>query len=83
MAAVKARVEAIAPTMPNLTREQVEWGLAFMRQIDQPGQLADFVNYSPTFTFEDKITVLNTLDPVERLRMVQRILGAEGSTCDR
>jgi ATP-dependent Lon protease len=76
MTAVKAQVEVIAPTLPNLTPEQVEWGLAFMRQVDQPGQLADFVNYSPTFTFADKIACLNILDPVERLRTVQRILGA-------
>jgi ATP-dependent Lon protease len=75
MAAVKAQVAAIAPTLPNLTPEQVEWGLTFMQQIDQPGQLADFVIYSPTFTFADKIAILNTLDPLERLRLVQRTLG--------
>jgi ATP-dependent Lon protease len=76
MAAVKAQVTAIAPTLPNLTPEQVEWGLTFMQQIDQPGQLADFVTYSPTFTFADKIAILNTLDPLERLRLAQRKLGA-------
>jgi ATP-dependent Lon protease len=74
--AVKAQIEAIVPTLPDLTPQQVEWGLAFMQQIDQPGQLADFVNYSPTFTFADKIACLRTLDPVERLRVVQRKLGA-------
>jgi ATP-dependent Lon protease len=79
MAAVKAQVEAIAPTLPNLTPEQVEWSLAFMQQIDQPGQLADFVTYSPTFTFEDKIAILNTLDPLERLRLAQRKLGVQES----
>ena len=76
MTAVKAQVEAIVWTLPNLTREQIEWGLAFMQQIDQPGQLADFLNYSPTFTFADKIACLSILDPVERLRTAQRILGA-------
>src|SRR5262249_45402615 len=76
MAAVKAQVAALAPTLPNLTPQQVEWGLTFIQQIAQPGQLADFVGYSPTFTFADKIAILNTLDPVERLRLVQRTLGA-------
>jgi ATP-dependent Lon protease len=76
MAAVKAQVEVLARTLPNLTPQQVEWGLTFMQQIDQPGQLADFVTYSPTFTFADKIAILNTLDPLERLRLVQRTLGA-------
>ena len=47
-----------------------------MQQIEQPGQLADFVTYSPTFTFADKIAILNRLDPLERLRLVQRKLGA-------
>jgi ATP-dependent Lon protease len=74
--AVKAQVEAIARTLPNLAPEQVEEALTFMHQIDQPGQLADFVNYSPTFTFAERIACLNTLDPVARLRKVQRILGA-------
>jgi ATP-dependent Lon protease len=45
-----------------------------MQQTVQPGQLADLVNYSPTLTFEAKIAILNTLDPVERLRLVQRTL---------
>jgi len=76
MAAVKAQVEAIAPTLPNLTPEQLEEALTFMHQIDHPGQLADFITYSPTFTFADRIACLNTLDPVERLRTVQRTLGA-------
>jgi ATP-dependent Lon protease len=75
MAAVKAQVEVLIRTLPNLTPEQVEWGLTFIQQIDQPGQLADFVTYSPTFTFADKIAILNTLDPLERLRLVQRTLG--------
>ncbi len=76
MAAVKAQVEVLALTLPNLTPEQVEWSLTFMNQIDHPGQLADFVTYSPTFTFADKIVVLNTLDPLGRLRLVQRTLEA-------
>ena len=76
MAAVKAQIEAIVRTLPNLAPEQVEEVITFMHQIDRPGQLADLVNYSPTFTFADRIACLNTLDPVERLRLVQRTLGA-------
>ncbi len=76
MAAVKAQVEAMARTLaPYSTPDQIEEALTFMRQIDHPGQLADFVTYSPTFTFADKIAILNTLDPLERLRLVQRTLG--------
>jgi ATP-dependent Lon protease len=74
MAAVKAQTEAIGRTLPHLTPEQFEEGRTYMNQIDHPGQLADFVNYLPTFTFADKIAILNTLDPVERLRLAQRTL---------
>jgi len=76
MAAVKAQGEALARTLPNLAPEQVEEVLTFMKQIDRPGQLADFITYSPTFTFAERIAILNTLDPLERLRLVQRTLGA-------
>jgi ATP-dependent Lon protease len=74
IAAVKAQIEATAQTSPDVTPEQVEWARTFMQQTVQPGQLADLVNYSPTLTFEAKIAILNTLDPVERLRLVQRTL---------
>jgi ATP-dependent Lon protease len=76
MAAVKAQGEALARTLPHLTPEQLEEALTFMHQIDHPGQLADFISYSPTFPFADRIAFLNTLDPLERLRLVQRTLGA-------
>jgi ATP-dependent Lon protease len=76
MAAVKAQAEAIARTLPNLAPELVEEAITFMHQIDHPGQLADFITYSPTFPFADRIAFLSTLDPVERLRLVQRKLGA-------
>jgi ATP-dependent Lon protease len=75
MAAVKAQGEALARTLTYPTPEQLEEVLTFMKQIDRPGQLADLISYSPTFTFVERIAFLNTLDPVERLRKVQRILG--------
>jgi ATP-dependent Lon protease len=76
MAAVKAQGEALARTLTYPTPEQLEEVLTFMKQIDRPGQLADLISYSPTFTFVERIAFLNTLDPVERLRKVQRTLGA-------
>jgi len=77
MAAVKAQVESMARTLaPYSTPDQIEEALTFMRQIDHPGQLADFVTYSPTFIFGERIAILNALDPVERLRLVQHKLGA-------
>ncbi|MCH6162519.1 endopeptidase La [Streptomyces marispadix] len=39
-----------------------------LQQIDDPGQLADNAGYSPFLSAEQKMTLLETLDPVERLR---------------
>jgi len=76
MTAVKAQAEAIARALPNLAPELVEEAITIMQQIDHPGQLADFITYSPTFPFVDRIAFLSTLDPMERLRKVQHKLGA-------
>src|SRR5688572_19776497 len=40
---------------------------AFVRSITEPGALADTAGYSPDFTFEQKVELLETLDVQERL----------------
>jgi ATP-dependent Lon protease len=42
---------------------------AFVRSITDPGALADTVGYSPDFTFEQKVELLETLDIKDRLTM--------------
>jgi ATP-dependent Lon protease len=42
---------------------------AFVRSISEPGALADTVGYAPDFTFEQKVTLLETLDVKERLAL--------------
>jgi ATP-dependent Lon protease len=42
---------------------------AFVRSITDPGALADTVGYSPDFTFEQKVELLETLDVKERLAL--------------
>jgi ATP-dependent Lon protease len=42
---------------------------AFVRSISEPGALADTAGYSPDFTFEQKVTLLETLDIKERLAL--------------
>ncbi len=64
---VKAQVEEIISFMPEVSQEAV----AFVQRIDQPGHLADVVAYGPAFEFEDRLALLNELDPIERLRKVQ------------
>ena len=46
---------------------------AFVRSITEPGALADTVGYSPDFTFEQKVEVLETLDVDVRLELAIRL----------
>jgi ATP-dependent Lon protease len=45
---------------------------AFVRAISDPGALADTSGYAPDLTFEQKRTLLGTLDVVERLQLALR-----------
>ncbi|HWP66786.1 MAG TPA: endopeptidase La [Candidatus Limnocylindria bacterium] len=45
---------------------------AFVRAITEPGALADTSGYAPDLTFEQKKTLLATLDVVERLELALR-----------
>ncbi len=51
--------------------------IAFVHRISTPGHLADLVTYGPAFSFEDRLELLDTLDPVERLRKVQSMLARQ------
>jgi ATP-dependent Lon protease len=42
---------------------------AFVRSITEPGALADTTGYSPEITFEQKVTLLETVDVRERLEL--------------
>src|SRR5438477_624398 len=42
---------------------------AFVRSITDTGALADTAGYSPDFTFEQKLQLLETFDVVERLKL--------------
>jgi ATP-dependent Lon protease len=46
---------------------------AFVRSITEVGALADTSGYSPDFTFEQKVELLQTLDVVERLTLAVRL----------
>jgi len=45
----------------------------FVRSITHPGSLADTAGYSPDFSFEQKIELLETLDVTERLKLALRL----------
>jgi ATP-dependent Lon protease len=42
---------------------------AFVRSISEPGALADTSGYAPDLTYEQKLSLLQTLDPTERLEL--------------
>src|SRR5919205_1315591 len=67
MSEVKGQIEEIITYMPDVSQE----ANAFVQRIDQPGHLADVVAYGPAFEFEDRLELLYTLDPMERLNKVQ------------
>ena len=67
MTKVKGQVEEIIGYMPEVSQEAVD----FVKRIDQPGHLADVVAYGPAFELDERLDLLNTLDPMARLGKVQ------------
>src|SRR5438067_6854480 len=46
---------------------------AFVRSITEPGALADTAGYAPELYFEQKVSLLETLDVVERLKLATEL----------
>jgi ATP-dependent Lon protease len=46
---------------------------SFLRAIAEPGSLADTIGYAPDVAFEEKVTVLETLDVSDRLELAVKI----------
>ncbi len=53
--------------------------VAFVNSVDEPGRLADVCAAGPMFSFAERLALLQTFDPMERLRLVQQKLGSEHS----
>ncbi|MBA3378181.1 MAG: LON peptidase substrate-binding domain-containing protein, partial [Chloroflexia bacterium] len=74
MAAVLEQIESYISMLPNVPEEV----LTMVRSVDEPGWLADLIAFSPEFTSAQRQTLLETLDPIERLRtlsvMIQKRL---------
>ncbi len=73
METVKQQVDEFVDHLGEVPQEAV----AFVHRIDRPGHLADIVTWGPAFEFRDKMEILNTLDPVERLRKAYFILARQ------
>ena len=66
MKAVYDQIEEFAEVIPGIPQEIV----TFLRNVDSPGKLSDLCAYSPFFTKSERLDLLRTLDPEERLKKV-------------
>jgi len=60
---------AVVENLVELNPEVPPDVLRFVRGISEPGVLADHAAYSPEYSYEQRLKTLDTLDPVERLRL--------------
>jgi ATP-dependent Lon protease len=73
METVKQQVDEFVDHLGEVPQDAV----AFVHRIDKPGHLADIVTYAPAFEFEERLDILNELDPVERLRKAYLLLARQ------
>jgi ATP-dependent Lon protease len=81
---VGMEVEALMDTVKQQVDEFVDHlgevpqdAVAFVHRIDKPGHLADIVTYAPAFEFQERLDILNEIDPVERLRKAYMLLARQ------
>ena len=65
-----AVTENIVELNPDVPSQEI---LRYVRGIKEPGLLADHTAYSPECSFEERVKILDTIDPVERLRIAFEI----------
>ncbi|MEI8307940.1 MAG: endopeptidase La [Chloroflexales bacterium] len=73
MDTVKQQVDEFVDHLGEVPQEAVQ----FVHRIEHPGHLADIVTWGPAFDFKDRLEVLNTLDPVDRLRKANMVLARQ------
>ncbi len=73
MDSVKQQIDEFVDHLGEVPQDAV----AFVHRIDRPGHLADIVTWAPAFEFEERLDILNELDPVERLRRAHRLLARQ------
>jgi len=70
---VFAQIDEFVKLMPGMPPEII----AFLKGVETPGKLADTCAYSPFFTLNEKLELLRTLDPEERLAKVNRLFSRQ------
>ncbi len=67
------QIEAYVEKEPQVPRDAV----AVARSLDDPGRLADLFGYAPELSFNERRTLLNIINPIERLQRVYRIMARQ------
>src|SRR5215470_7338047 len=73
METVKQQVDEFVDHLGEVPQDAV----SFVHRIDKPGHLADIVTYAPAFEFEERLDILNQIDPIERLRKAYMLLARQ------
>ena len=73
METVKQQMDEFVDHLGEVPQEAMQ----FVHRIDRPGHLADIVTWGPAFEFKDRLEILNTVEPVERLRKAYLVLARQ------
>jgi ATP-dependent Lon protease len=73
MKTVFRQIDEFMRLIPGIPSEIID----FLKSVDTPGKLADLCAYSPFFSRQDRLDLLNTLDPEERLAKVNGLFDAQ------
>jgi ATP-dependent Lon protease len=69
MKSVFEQIDEFFEAIPGIPTEII----SFLKNVDRPGKLADLCAYSPFFTRGERLELLRTLDPDERLEKVHHL----------
>jgi ATP-dependent Lon protease len=69
MKSVFGQIDEFVEVVPGIPKEII----AYLKEVESPGKLADLCAYSPFFTRGERLDLLRTLDPDERLEKVHRL----------
>jgi ATP-dependent Lon protease len=70
MQTVLEQVESYISMLPNVPEEV----LTMVKSVDEPGWLADLIAFSPEFTSDQRQDMVETIDPLERLRKISVLI---------
>ncbi len=79
MAAVQDQIDEFTRLMPGIPNEII----ALLKGIRTPGRLADMCAQSPLFTHDERLDLLKTIEPEERLAKVNKLFDKQLSELKR